>query len=123
MLNITRRFNQETGVMEFFSAGQSENPYVNGALINLSRGATKHYRLDNLQAHNTDAPARWNDGQSIHSNEALADYCDRVAADIAEAIEEATERWEEEKSYSPLKSSTPVTLAQVNGKVQFLAAA
>lgn len=104
-LSITRSFNTKTGVVEFQSSGQSDNPRINEAMVNLSRAGKKMYRLDNLQKHNTDAPGRWNDGSPIHSDENLEAYINRVEKEIAAAIEAA--------SVNPLRLPEVVTVAVV----------
>lgn len=89
-LQIKVEDNKQTGRVNFYSVGKSNNPEVNAAQVNLSRGGTRMFRLDNLDAHNGQGSAQWNDGASCHSAEAKAAYIDRVTKDIAAAIEAAT---------------------------------
>lgn len=89
-LQIKVEDNKQTGRVNFYSVGSSSNDEVNAAKVNLSRGSSRLFRLDNLDAHNGQGSANWNDGQSIHSAVAKANYIARVTKDIAAAIEAAT---------------------------------
>ena len=88
-LTITKVFNPNTLKVDYFSEGQSKNPAVNSALVNLSRAGKKVYRLDNLQEHN-DSSATW-DGFGVHSDANRSAYEQRVANDITAAIKAATQ--------------------------------
>ena len=97
-LNIYRVFNPNTKEVEYQSVGSSNNPAVNEARVNLSRGGTKLYRLDSLHVHNGRG-AYW-DGEGIHSDEALEAYVNRCDSDIIAAIDAAN------ANASPFKSTT-----------------
>ena len=102
-LVISYRFNKSNLQIDFFSEGKSDNPAVNAAIVTLSRGRYKPYRLDDLQAHNGTG-ATW-DGIGIHSDEALGAYIARCLGDIDAAIEAAMT--------SPHKSGQTVEVATI----------
>ncbi len=113
-VTITRQYNPNTQNIDFFTVVQNGiGPFLAAQRVNLSRGRTRMYGLDDLSAHNGTG-ARWEDGNtSIHTPALLEKYLERCDADIKAAVAAAEAAFAEAK-FARLFSTSPTVVASVS---------
>ncbi len=112
-VTITRQYNPDSQNIDFFTkVTNGIGPFLAKERVNLSRGHTRMYSLDNLSAHNGSG-ARWKDGNtSIHTPAFLAAYLERCDRDIQAAVARAEAAFNAE--VAALFNTSPTTVVSLS---------